>query len=84
MVSGSDAEVSQSVALHVLTREGERPLRPGFGTDPGLFATGIDTPSLQLQLMEHGFPDIQITGVEYVDTETPGAVRANISWERNA
>lgn len=79
---GSEAEVNQEIALHVLTRPGERPIRPDFGTPALPFGDGLDIGGVQLQLRENGHPNVRITDVTTEETPTPGAVSTSIHWER--
>lgn len=79
---GADAEVNQEIAMHILTRPGERPLRPDLGTPAVPHGDGLDLAGVQLQLREHGHEDIRLTGVTTVETRTPGAVSTTIDWER--
>lgn len=79
---GSDEETNQEIALHVLVRPGEVPLHPSFGTPALPFGDGLDMGGVQLQLREHGHPDVRITDVTTEETPTPGAVSTRIHWER--
>jgi hypothetical protein len=79
---GSDPEASEAIALHILTFMGERPMRPGFGTESLPFGPGLDPSALQLQLTEHGWDNLSITDI----TDGPpanGRVESIVSWERN-
>lgn len=80
---GSDPEINEAVALHVMTHPGERPMRPEFGTESMPFGDGLDMGSLQLQLTTHGWEHITITDIT---TGTPqgGRVESVVTWERNA
>ena len=80
---GSDEETNQEIALHVLVRPGEVPLYPNFGTPSLPFGDGLDTGGVQLQLREHGHPDVRITEAITDETPTPGAVSTRIHWERD-
>lgn len=79
--SGSDPEVNEAIAVHLLTEVGERPLRPSFGTVSPEFGGGIDAGALQLQLQEHGWAHVEVRSV------VPGPVENNrvqtvVNWER--
>lgn len=80
-VDGSDAEVDEAIALHILTETLERPLRPEFGTDSLPFSDGLSAGALQLQLSEHGWEHIRITDIV---TEDPvgNRVESSVFWER--
>ena len=80
--SGSDAEITEGVALHVLTRTGERHLRPGFGTEALPFSDGLDRGGLQLQLAENGWSDVEVTDIANEQTQVHGQVRTVVSWNR--
>lgn len=79
---GSDPEANEAIALHVMTQPGERPMRPGFGTESLPFGDGLDPGALQLQLTEYGWDRLSVTDIE---TGTPdgGRVESVVSWERS-
>lgn len=79
---GSDPEVNEAIAVHVMTQPGERPLRPGFGTESLPFSDGVDQGALQLQLTEYGWEHITITDVSPGEPAN-GRVENAVTWERN-
>lgn len=79
--SGSDPEVNEAVALHVLTEMGERPLRPDFGTVSLPFGGGLEHGALQLQLSEHGWSHIEVRNVASGAPEG-NRVESVVTWER--
>lgn len=80
---GSDPEINEAIAVHVLVQPGERPMRPGFGTESLPFSNGLDQGALQLQLSEHGWEHIAVTGVNSGPPDN-GRVESVVTWERNA
>jgi len=83
VTSGSDEEISEAVALHVMTQPGERPLRPGFGTESLPFGDGLDAGSIQLQLTDHGWAHVNITDVE-TRVLDQNRVESTVNWERTS
>lgn len=80
-VDGDDAEVDEAIALHILTENLERPLRPEFGTVSLPFGDGLNPGALQLQLTEHGWEHIGITDVITGEPEE-NRVESSVYWER--
>lgn len=79
---GSDPEANEAIALHVMTQPGERPMRPGFGTESLPFGPGIDAGALQLQLTEHGWENLAVTDITD-SAPLDGRVVSTVSWERS-
>lgn len=80
---GSDPEINEAVALHILTHPGERPMRPEFGTESMSFGEVLDQGALQLQLTLHGWEHVTITDVAAGQPDG-GRINAVVTWERNA
>lgn len=59
---GSDVQLAQELSVAVLTRPGERPLVPTFGTSDPVFA-GFDADALRLHVRTFG-PPVLINDVE--------------------
>lgn len=79
---GSDAEVEQAIAVLVLTRLGERPMEPDFGTPDPLMGE-ITASDIQVGLDSYGPVGIVIADV----TSTPSPQNENMSiahvdWHR--
>jgi hypothetical protein len=79
---GSDAEVEQAIAVLVLTRLGERPMEPDFGT-PDPMMGEITASDIQVGLDSYGPDDIVIASV----TSSPSPHNENTSiahvdWHR--
>ena len=79
---GSDPEANEAIALHVLTQPGERPMRPGFGTESLSFTDGLDVGARQLQLTEHGWERLSVTDIANGIPDN-GRVESVVSWERS-
>ena len=79
---GSDQEITEAVAAHVMVQPLERPMRPGFGTESLPFGDGLDQGALQLQLTEHGWEHVSVSQIE-TDTPDGGRVQSLVTWERN-
>lgn len=63
---GTDAQLSEELAVAMLTRTGERELVPDFGLDDPVFA-GFDEDALRLHIEMFGPPvQIRSVGVEYL------------------
>lgn len=82
VVSGSDEEVDEAIAAHIMTMSGERPMRPDFGTPALPFSNGLDAGALQVQLNTHGWDYVNISDVDnnYIEG---GKVESTVRWERN-
>lgn len=75
---GSSDESAELLAALVVTRLGERPLVPGFGTPDPLF-TDIDYADVSSAAAIFG-PNVSVTGVEVVYTG-PGTQDVTITFE---
>lgn len=63
VVQGSDAEAGEAIAHLLMTRRGERPLAPGFGTRDQSQATVVDLATdVQAGVRLFGPAGVQITG----------------------
>lgn len=78
---GSDEEISEAVAAHVMVQPGERPMRPGFGTESLPFGDGLSLGSLQLQLTEYGWEHVVVTDIVTGDPQDNRVV-SHVTWER--
>jgi hypothetical protein len=79
---GSDAEVEQAIAVLALTRLGERPMEPEFGTPDPLMGE-ITVSDIQVGLDSYGPDGIIIASV----TSTPSPQNENmaiahVEWHR--
>lgn len=79
---GSDPEVNEAIAAHVMVQPGERPMRPGFGTESMPFGDGLDAGALQLQLTEYGWEHIAVTDITTTQPQN-GRVESVVTWERS-
>lgn len=77
---GSAQNISETIAVHVLTHPGERHLNPGFGTPTLPFSEGLEAGPLQLSLTDNGMGHIRITDVTTVPVGD-GAAESTVSWE---
>lgn len=80
--SGSDEEITEAVAAHVMVQPGERPMRPEFGTDSMSFGPGVSQGSLQLQLAEYGWGHVLINSVTPGEPTDAGYQEFTVAWER--
>ena len=78
---GSDHEIAEAIAAHIMVAPSERPMRPDFGTVPMPFGPGLSATFLQLQLLEHGWEHVAVRRVEPADPEG-NYRRFSVSWER--
>ncbi|QTF82126.1 baseplate wedge protein [Arthrobacter phage Prairie] len=77
---GSDASVREAIAVLLLTRPGERPLSPEYGTPDPAYA-GLSAGGIQLGLDTYGPEGILVEALELTprtDTESEAVVR----WSR--
>lgn len=77
---GSDAEVEQAIAVLVLTRLGERPMEPEFGTPDPLMA-GLTASDIQVGLASYGPDGIVIASVT-ATPKTENMSIAHVDWHR--
>lgn len=78
---GTDAEISEAIAVLTLTQLGERPMAPDFGVPDPAFH-GIHTGDIQVGLNDHGPVGVTITSIDTIPaTETLS--RATIHWSRD-
>lgn len=77
VVVGSDEANLEAVAIHALTRKGERPLVPTFGTTDPVFAD-VDVAELNASLDTFG-PDVTVTDLE-LEAISDTAVRAVLTF----
>jgi hypothetical protein len=71
---GTDEQHAHELAVAVLTRTGERPLVPDFGTADPVFV-GFDNEALRLHVDLFGPPvDITAVAVTFVDDSTQSVV----------
>lgn len=78
---GSDHEIAEAIALHVMVQPGERPMRPDFGTESMPFGAGPSRGFLQLQLTEHGWGHVAVRAITAADPEDSYR-EFSVSWER--
>ncbi|QKY79795.1 baseplate wedge protein [Arthrobacter phage Bumble] len=77
---GSDAEVTEAIAVLLLTQPGERPLVPEYGTPDPAYA-GLSAGGVQLGLDTYGPEGVLVEGLDLVpvnDTQSEAVVR----WSR--
>ena len=80
--AGSDAEADEAIAVLVLTRIGERRMRPNFGIPDPVFAHGLYIGDIQVGLDEHGPAGIKVTSLTTEPKSNTKAV-ATVLWERD-
>jgi hypothetical protein len=78
---GSDEEITEAIAAHLMVQPGERPMRPVFGTESMAFGTGPSDAALALQLAEHGWAHVSIESITPGELEE-GYREFTVSWER--
>lgn len=81
--AGSDLEVEQAIAVLVLTRLGERPMEPLFGTIDPIMAE-LEPGEIQIGLDTFGPEGIIIQSVETVPLNGSDTVsKATVLWSRD-
>lgn len=74
----SDDQRAELLAVLILTRPGERPLTPGFGTPDPAFV-GLDVAALEAATNVFG-PDVRVTDVR-IDITGPASQDVTIEFE---
>lgn len=78
VLDNTDEALVEGIAVLALTRRGERPYAPTFGTSDPTFDADMDLADLNVALALHG-PAVTVTGVE-VSHATDTAARVVIEF----